>query len=413
MNALSHKIIAALTLLFLLVTVRPVARGEVLRLKLDDEISPASAQVIISAIDRAEHDRAAALIIELNTPGGLETSMREIVSRITTSRVAVIIYVSPSGSRAASAGFVILIAADVAAMAPGTVTGAAHPVLAGGGEMGKTMEEKVLNDASALVRSLAEKRNRDSQAAESAVRESKSFTEREALDKHLIDIIARDEADLLSQANGRKLKRFDGSELVLQTANERQVEIVPNFRQRLLMWLADPRIAFVLIALGLICIYFEFQHPGVIAPGVVGAVSIVLALYGFHMLPINVTGVVLIVIALGLFVLEAKVQSFGVLGLGGILAAVIGSLMLIDVPNPELRLPLRLILAVVIPFALIMILMVRLAFRARATRVATGLDGMIGLKGYAESPIEPEGLVFVHGELWQARSKVKIATGEG
>jgi membrane-bound serine protease (ClpP class) len=413
MNALRHKSIAAVTLFFLIITANIAAKGEVLRLKLDDQITPASAQVIVSAIDRAEREGAAALIITLNTPGGLETSMREIVTRITASRVPVIVYVAPSGSRGASAGFVILLAADVAAMAPGTATGAAHPVLGGGGEMGKTLTEKVLSDASALVRSLAEKRNRDPQAAESAVRESRSFTDREALEKRLIEIIARDEADLLAQVDGRTVTRTDGSKIVLRTANEKQLDIIPTFRQRLLMWLLDPRIAFVLFALGLLCIYLEFQHPGVIAPGVIGALAIVLALYGFHMLPINVTGVLLIVVALGLFVLEAKVQSFGVLGLGGILAAVIGSLMLIDLPNPELRLPLRLVLAVVIPFALIMIVMIRLAFRARRTRVATGLDGMIGLKGYAETPIEPEGRVFVRGELWRARSKVKIASGEG
>jgi membrane-bound serine protease (ClpP class) len=413
MNALRHKSITAATLLFLIITAKIAANGEVLRLRLDDQITPASAQLIDSAIDRAERAGAAALIITLDTPGGLGTSMEQIVKRITASRVPVIVYVAPTGAHAASAGFVILLAADVAAMAPGTATGAAHPVLAGGGEMGKTLTEKILSDASALVRSLAEKRDRDPQAAESAVRESRSFTDREALEKRLIEIIARDEADLLAQVDGRTVVRTDGSKIVLRTANEKQVNIIPTFRQRLLMWLVDPRIAFVLFAVGMLCIYFEFQHPGLIAPGITGAVAIVLALYGFHMLPINVTGVLLIVLALGLFVLEAKVQSFGVLGFGGILAAVIGSLMLIDVPHPELRLPLRLVLAVVIPFALIMIVMVRLAFRARRTRIASGLDGMIGLKGYAETPIEPEGRVFVHGELWRARSKIKIATGEG
>jgi membrane-bound serine protease (ClpP class) len=227
---------------------------------------------------------------------------------------------------------VILISADVAAMAPGTETGAAHPVLIGGGEMSKTMTEKVVNDAAAYVRSLAEKRNRDSQAAESAIRESRSFTDREALDKRLIEIVARDEWDLLAQLNGRAVTRFDGSQKVLQTANEKLTPIIPTFRQRLLIWLADPRIAFVLFAIGMLCVYFEFQHPGIIAPGVVGALAMVLALYGFHMLPINVTGALLIVVALALFVLEAKVQGFGLLGLGGVVAAVIGSLILIDVP---------------------------------------------------------------------------------
>jgi membrane-bound serine protease (ClpP class) len=397
---------------FLMLAAGTEASAQVLRLKLDDQITPASAEVIVSAIARAERDGSAAIIITLNTPGGLESSMREIVSRIIASRAPVIVYVAPSGARAASAGFVILLSADLAAMAPGTATGAAHPVLIGGGEMSKTMTEKVVNDAAAYVRSLAEKRNRDPQAAESTIRESRSFTDREAMEKHLIEIIARDEWDLLAQANGRVVTRFDGGQKVLQTANEKLVEFIPTFRQRLLMWLADPRIAFVLFAIGMLCVYFEFQHPGMIAPGVVGAVAMVLALYGFHMLPINVTGVLLIVVALALFVLEAKVQGFGILGIGGIVAAVIGSLILIDAPDPVMRLPLKLVLAVVIPFALILIVIVRLALRARQTKVATGLAGMIGLKGRAETAIAPEGRVFVRGELWRARSPAKIAPGE-
>src|SRR5262245_51419625 len=269
MNARSHKIIAAAALWLLMFFANTRASADVLRLKLDDQITPASAEVIVSAIARAERDGDTALIITLNTPGGLESSMREIVSRIIASRVPVIVYVAPSGSRAASAGFVILISADIAAMAPGTATGAAHPVLIGGGKISKTMDEKIVNDASAYVRSLAEKRNHDPQVAELAIRESRSFTDREALDKHLIDVIARDEWDLLAKLNGRAVTRFDGSQKVLQTANEKLTPVIPTFRQRLLMWLADPRIAFVLFAVGLLCVYFEFQHPGLVAPGVV------------------------------------------------------------------------------------------------------------------------------------------------
>jgi membrane-bound serine protease (ClpP class) len=386
--------------------------AEVLRLRLADQITPASAEVIYSAITQAERDQAAAIIIALNTPGGLDTSMREIVSRIAASRVPVIVYVAPSGARAASAGFVILLASDVAAMSPGTATGAAHPVMMDGSDANKTMNEKIVNDAAAYVRSLAEKRGRSTQAAESAIRESRSFTEREALDNHLIEIIARDESDLLAQLNGRTITRFDGSKIALEIAGERVKDFTPSIRQRLLMALADPRIAFVLFAIGALCVYFEFQHPGAVVPGVVGTLSIVLALYGFHMLPINLTGVLLILVAIVLFVLEAKVQGFGILGLGGIIAAVIGSLILIDVPNPELRLPLDLVLAVVIPFGLILMLMLRLAFRARKEKVITGTAGMIGLKGRAETEIAPEGTVFVRGELWRARSQMKIAQGE-
>src|SRR5215510_3005709 len=338
MNTQRHKIISAAALWLLIFAANTRASADVLQLKLEDQITPASAEVIVSAITRAERDGSAALIITLNTPGGLDTSMREIISRIITSRVPIIVYVAPSGARAASAGFVILISADVAAMAPGTETGAAHPVLIGGGEMSKTMTEKVVNDAAAYVRSLAVARNRDPQAAESSIRESRSFTNREALDNRLIDIIARDEWDLLAQLNGRTVTRFDGSQKVLQTANEKLTIFSPTFRQRLLMCLVDPRVAFVLFAIGALCVYFEFQHPGLIAPG--------------------------------------------------------------------------LVLAVVIPFALILIVMVRLALRARETRVSTGLAGMIGLKGRAETMIAPEGRVFVRGELWRARSQTKIAAGE-
>jgi membrane-bound serine protease (ClpP class) len=389
------------------------SRADVVRLKLDDQITPASAEVVATAIERAERTNASAIIIVLDTPGGLDVSMREIASRIIASKVPVVIYVGPSGARAASAGFVILLASDVAAMAPGTATGAAHPVMADGRDLDKTMNEKIVNDASAYVRSLAEKRGRDAQAAESTIRESRSFTEREALEKRLIEIIARDEWDLLSQIDGRSIKRFDGSELALQIEGEIK-EFTPSIRQRLLMALADPRIAFVLFALGALCVYFEFQHPGAVVPGVIGSLSVVLALYGFHMLPINLTGVLLIVVAIALFVLEAKVQGFGILGLGGIVAAIIGSLILVDVGwEHELRLPIGLVLAVVLPFAGILTLMLRLAFSARRSKVSTGASGMIGLLGRAQTTIAPEGMAFVRGELWKARSKMNIAKGEG
>jgi len=411
MNSLRQLIIAAAVLAATTAFARN-ASADVLELKIDDQITPASAEVIISAIDRAEREGASALIITLNTPGGLDTSMREIISRMDSSRVPIIIYVAPSGARAASAGFIILIAADVAAMAPGTATGAAHPVMADGRDLDKTMSEKVVNDAAAFLRSHAASRGRDPQVAESAIRESTSFTEREALDKHLIEIIARDKGDLLSQLEGRTITRVDGSQTVLHVAGESLVAITPSIRQRLLMALADPRIAFILFAIGALCVYFEFQHPGAIVPGVVGTLAIVLALYGFHMLPINLLGVVLILVAIGLFVLEAKVGGFGVIALGGIVAAVIGSLMLIDVPYPELRLPLRLVLAVVIPFGVIFTFVLRLAIRARRAKVTTGSSGMIGLIRRAETAIAPEGTIFVRGELWKARSKMSIAPGE-
>jgi len=412
MNALKTTLVAIVALLAIVINGQ-AARADVLRLTLNDQITPASAEFITSAIDRAEREQATALIITLNTPGGLDTSMREIVARIDASRVPVIIYVAPSGARAASAGFVILMAADVAAMAPGTATGAAHPVMSDGRDLDKTMAEKVTNDAAAYVRSHAERRGRDWQAAESTIRESKSFTEREALDKHLIEIIARDEGDLLAQLEGRTVTRFDGDRVTLALTDQRVAEITPSLRQRLLMALADPRIAFILFAVGALCVYFEFQHPGAILPGVVGSMSVVLALYGFHMLPINLTGVLLLAVAVGLFILEAKVQGFGIIGAGGIAAAVIGALILVDVPTPELRLPLSLVLAVIVPFAVILIFMLKLAIRARRMKVTTGMAGMIGLHGRAQTAIGPTGMVFVRGELWRARSPMRIAPGEG
>lgn len=410
-NRMIRLVVGFAAVMILIVTAEPLACADVLRLKLDDQITPASAAVIASAISKAERDHADALIITLNTPGGLDTSMREIVTHIVQSRVPVVVYVAPSGSRAASAGFVILLSSDVAAMAPGTATGAAHPVMMDGSDLDKTMAEKVVNDASAFVRSLAEKRGRDPQAAESTIRESKSFTEQEALEKHLIDIIARDETDLISQLDGRAI-HFGGATDVIEISNSGIVDFTPSLSQRLLMALADPRIAFVLFALGALCVYFEFQHPGAVVPGVVGSIACVLALYGFHMLPINLTGVLLIAVALALFVLEAKVQGFGVLGLGGIVSAVVGCMILIDVQTPELRLPIGLILAVVVPFAVILVFMIRLALRARRAKITTGEAGMIGLRGKAKTDIAPEGTVFVRGELWGARSSMKIATGE-
>jgi membrane-bound serine protease (ClpP class) len=399
-------------LLALLAAPEIETRADVLRLVLREHITPASAEVLISAIARAQRENCSALIVLLDTPGGLDTSMREIVSAIDASSVPVIVYVAPSGARAASAGFVILIAADIAAMAPGTATGAAHPVMSDGRDLDKTMAEKVVNDAAAYVRSHAEKRGRDPQAAESTIRESKSFSDREALEKRLIDIVAKDTTDLLAQLGGRTVTRVDGTKVVLSLSGEQIIEARPSFRQRLLMALANPQIAYVLFAIGALCVYFEFQHPGAIVPGVVGSIAVLLALYGFHMLPINLTGVALILVAIVLFVLEAQVGGFGILGIGGIVAAVIGSLILIDVDTPELKLRPALVLSVVIPFGLILTIMLRLALKARRVKVTTGASGMIGRTGRAETAIAPSGAVFVRGELWRARSTMTIAQGE-
>jgi len=388
------------------------AGSDTFRLRLHQDITPATAEVVYAAIQQAEQMGASALEIELDTPGGLDTSMREIVSHILASKVPVIVYVAPSGARAASAGFVILLASDVTAMAPGTVTGAAHPVMMDGRDIEKTMSEKVTNDASAYVRSLALKRGRDPAAAESAIRESRSFTEQEASQSHLIEIIAKDENDLLAQVDGRLVTRFDGTTSKIETNSGRVLDYNLTARQRLLLWLVDPRVAFLLFAIGALCIYFEFQHPGMIAPGALGAISVVLALYGFHMLPINLTGVLLIGVALVLFVLEVKLHGFGILGLAGIAAATVGSLILINVPDPRMRLPVGLVLSVVVPFGLILMGLLRLAYQARHAKVNTGIAGMIGQVGRAQTAIAGGGTVFVRGELWRARSRMKIEPGE-
>jgi len=385
----------------------------ILTLTIDDQITPISSEIIRQAIDRAEAEKAEVLILELSTPGGLDTSMREIVQRILSSLVPVVVYVNPSGARAASAGFVILLAADVAAMAQGTNTGAAHPVdLTGEMEKHKTLFTKIENDAAAYVRTLAENRGRNVEAAEKAVRESRSYNEVEALNEKLIEIIAKDRADLLAQLNGRKIRRFNGQEAVIQTQGKSVVAIDLSWRQKLLSFLVNPQIAFVLFAIGALCLYFEFNNPGAIAPGVVGALSIILALYGFHFLPINVTGVLLIALSLVLFVLEAKVQAFGILGAGGIAAMIIGGLILIDAPSPELRIGLPVVASVAVPFGLIMIFLLRLAIAAHKMKVVTGDVGMIGLVGVAETDLDLEGSIFVRGELWRAVAKTRVSKGE-
>jgi membrane-bound serine protease (ClpP class) len=390
----------------------PVA-AEIVVLNFDDEVQPVSAELVSRALKEAAKSNAEALIITLNTPGGLGASMQQIVEDILASRVPVVVYVSPSGAKAASAGFVILIAADVAAMAPGTNTGAAHPVAIGlDEERNKTMFRKMENDAAAYVRSIADRRQRNVELAHAAVVESKSYDVNTAQKEKLIDIVAQNLDDLLNQLDGRPVRRWDGQSVTLHTKGQRLVHIEPTWREQLLSFLADPNIALVLGAIGLLCLYFEFNHPGAIIPAVVGGISLVLALYGFHLLPINITGVALIVLALALFIAEAKVQGFGILGAGGIVAMVIGTMILIDAPDPAIQIHESIALAVAIPMAVIMVIVLRLAMRSREQKVVTGDLGMVGLVGVAETTIDPHGQVFVHGELWQAVSDMKIAQGE-
>ena len=383
----------------------------VVEVKLGEMVEPVSAEFVQRGIRHANEIGAQAVLLEIDTPGGLMTSMREIIDAIIQSRVPVITYVAPSGSRAASAGLFILLSGDIAAMAPGTHAGAAHPVVLGSYDIGKTMEEKLENDAAAYIRSIADRRGRDSKLAEEGVRKSRSFTETEALNGHLIDIVANAPADIFARFDGRTVKRFDGSTVTLHLAGVRIEPYEMTARQRFLFYIVDPNIAFLLGALGVILLYVEFTHPGMVAPGVVGAIAFVLALFAFHLLPINYTGAVLIILALALFALEAKVTSHGVLAAGGIAAMVFGALILVDSPLPGARIKLSTALGVAVPLGVITVILLRLAIAAHRQKAITGEPGLIDAVGVARTSIEPEGKVLVHGELWEARSPRRIAEG--
>ena len=387
------------------------ASAEVLKIVVDDTIHPIVVEYIGRAIQEAERTHADALLIEINTPGGLASSTREIVQEILASKVPVIVYVTPSGGYAASAGFYILESADVAAMAPGTNTGAAHPVRGDGRTMDPVMKDKVENDAAALLRSYSGKRGRNSEVAESAVRQSKSFSADEALSNHLIEYIAKDEDDLFKQLDGKTVTRFDDSKVVIHVAGK-PVRFYPlTLRQQLLSWLLDPNIASILFTIGLLALYAEFNHPGAIVPGVVGFICILLALFALHLLPTRYEALILIVGAFVLFGLEAKFQSHGALGIGGAVMMVLGMLLLVDGPIPQMRVKLVTALAVTLPIAAITIFLMTIAIKARRNKVVTGQEALIGEIGVVEAPLTPAGKVFVHGELWDAVAPTTIETG--
>jgi len=388
-----------------------LARADVLKIVVHDTIHPISDEFIGRALEQAEREHDEAVIIELSTPGGLVDSTRSIIQKILASPVPVIVYVAPSGARAASAGFFILEAADIAAMAPGTNTGAAHPVVFGGEKMDDVMKAKMENDAAAFMRSFVSKRGRNVELAESAVRQSKSFTDQEALKDHLIDVIAPDVPELLKQLDGRKVTRFNGSTAVLHLANQRVQSLDMSLKQRILDFIMDPNVAFILFAIGMLALYVEFNHPGVILPGVVGFVFILLAVFAFNILPTRYAALILIVAAFVLFILDAKFATHGVLTVGGIALMILGALLLVDAPIPEMRVRLVTALTVSVPIGLITVFLVGLVIKARRSKVVTGQQGLIGEIGVAQSALQPEGKVFVHGELWDAVSSANIAPG--
>ena len=382
-----------------------------LKIVVHDTVHPISDEFIGRALGQAARDHDEAVLIELSTPGGLVDSTRSIIQKILASPVPVIVYVAPTGSRAASAGFFILESADIAAMAPGTNTGAAHPVVFGGEKMDQVMKEKMENDAAAFMRSFVSKRGRNVDLAESAVRQSKSFTDQEALKQKLIDVIASDQADLFKQLDGRTVTRFNGSTAVLHLRNQRVQSLEMSLKQRILDVIMDPNVAFILFAIGMLALYVEFNHPGVILPGVVGFIFILLAIFAFNILPTRYAALILIVAAFVLFILDAKFATHGVLTVGGIALMILGALLLVDAPIPEMRVRLVTALTVSVPIGLITVFLVGLVIKARRSKIVTGSQGLIGEIGVAQSALQPEGKVFVHGELWDAVSSATIAPG--
>ena len=392
-----------------------VASAQVLKISVDDTIQPISAEFIGRAIDQAAQQHDQAVLLELRTPGGLSDSTREIIQKILASPVPVIVYVAPSGGYAASAGFFILESADVAAMAPGTNTGAAHPVLIGPGgdeKMDPVMKEKLENDSAAFMRSFVSKRGRNVEVAESAVRQSKSFTDQEALQQHLIDVVATSDQDLLKQLDGRTVTRFNGSQTTLHLAGAQIRTFDMSLKQRILNYLIDPNVAFILFTIGMLALYGEFNHPGAVIPGVVGFIFILLALFSFHLLPTRYAALILIVAGFVLFALEAKFQTHGALGIGGVVVMVIGALMLVDSPIPELRVRLLTALSVSVPLGAITVFLVTLAIKARRAKVVSGKEELLGAVGVAQTVLQPEGKIFIHGEIWNAVASAAINPGD-
>ena len=387
-----------------------LAAPKVVAVDVDGMVHPVTTEIVGGALAQAKQENASLVIIRLNTPGGLMDAMRQTIEEIVASPVPVITYVAPSGGRAASAGFFLLESGDIAVMAPGTATGAAHPVTLGP-EMDAIMKQKVENDAAAYLRSITTKRGRNSALAETAVRESKSFTEREALDQHLIDLVEPNEQALLAALDGRVATRLDGSTQTLHTAGAAIEVYQKSLRQTIMSALADPNIALILLVIGALGIYVEFSSPGLVAPGVLGSILVLLGLSALSVLPINWLGAALMLLAFTLFILEVKFTSHGVLGVGGAISLVLGAVMLINSPSPEMRIHWSTAISLALPFSAITIFLLSLAWKARQNKVETGREGMIGQVGAALTELTPEGKVFVHGEYWDAVASLPLPAG--
>jgi len=388
-----------------------VSAADVLKITVNDAIQPVTAEYIGRALALAAANHDQAVLIEINTPGGLVDSTRDIIDKMVASPVPVIVYVTPSGSRAGSAGIFILEAADVAAMTPGTNAGAAHPVTLIG-KPDETMMKKIENDAAALMRSVTARRGRNVELAASAVRESKSFTEQEALDKKLIDYVAPNQQDLFRQMSGKRFKRFDGTPVSLDLTAQKVSNYPMTLKERILSYIMDPNVTLIILLIGAFCLYIEFNHPGAVVPGTIGVIFILLAAFAMHLLPIRYAALAMILVAFLLFAAEAKFASHGVLTTGGIVLLTLGGLLLVDGPIPEMRVHLATALAVSIPLGIITAFLMSIAVRARRNKVVTGEQGLIGEIGIAQTTLAPAGKVFVHGELWDAVSTVPVPAGE-
>jgi membrane-bound serine protease (ClpP class) len=408
-------IITAYVCLVLLVVVSSSASAEVLKVVVNDTIQPISGEYIARTIAEAARRNDQAVLIEINTPGGMVSSTREIMEKISTSTVPVIVYVTPTGGHAGSAGIFILESADIAAMAPGTAAGAAHPVILIGPVQLKPDEEmnrKIENDAAALIRSVASKRGRNIEAAEGAVRESKSFSDQEALSQHLIDYIASSPEDLFRQMKGKSFKRFNGESATLDLEGQPIATFNMTLKERILDALMEPDLAFLLLAIGILALYIEFNHPGAVIPGTVGAVFILIAAFALNLLPTRFAALGLILGAFVLFAAEAKFVSHGVLTAGGIVLLTLGGLLLVDAPIPEMRVHLATALAVSVPLGIITAFLMSIALKARRNKVVTGEQGLVGETGVAQTALSPQGKVFVHGELWDAIAPSPVPIGQ-
>lgn len=381
--------------------------GEAFIMDLDGPISPATAMYITRGLNAANKQGAAIAVIQLDTPGGLGASMRTIVKGILNSRVPVAVWVGPRGAGAASAGVLVTVAADIAAMAPETNIGAAHPVSAGGGDIGKTMSEKVVNDMASYARAIAKEHGRNGEWVEKAIRESVSITAEEAVKQHVVDLIAVNLDELLKSINGREVS-VRGHKVVLKTVGLKKVFYRPSFRDRILATISDPNISYILMMIGLAGLYFELAHPGAIFPGVIGGISLILAFYSFETLPVNYAGLLLIALAIVFFVAEIKVASYGLLSLGGVVSLALGSLMLFQ----DVRVSLDLMIPTIALVGGFFVVIAGLAFRAYRRRPISGTDGILGEEGIVRKKIDPEGLIFVHGETWRAVSDEPIQEEE-